>query len=552
MAHTHNRIIVWSGRIIVWGTKVSALLLAILLLAGGTAYAQHRARFSKDLEQVAASGAGATRVIVDAAGADAEALAARHGGRVIRSLTRGALIELDAASLDALAADEAVEHASRDARVERMMATTVVSTGADQVQAGALGARYTGEGITVAVIDSGIGNHPDLNGRVIKSVDFLGTEGRAIDRAGHGTHVAGSVAAMAPGAKLVNLRVLDENGHGYTSDAIDAIDWTIAHKDEFSIRVVNLSLGHPAYESYLDDPLCQAVDRAVSAGLVVVAAAGNMGKLEDGTRVIGAITSPGTSPWALTVGAISTNGTAKRSDDFVTDWSSRGPTIDGILKPELVAPGSRIVSTAAAGSTLWSEHPDWRVAGPGVGYLRLSGTSMATAVTSGAVATLLEANPALTPLDVRIALQISASFLPEAGLIGGGAGSLNEVAALKALEDRGLSRVSTNVAEETVAASGSAFALQTSTGTTIVWGTAPLAGTTIVWGTTPLAGTTIVWGTTPLAGTTIVWGTTPLAGTTIVWGTTPLAGTTIVWGTTPPAGNTIVWGTTPLAGTTIN
>jgi serine protease AprX len=151
---------------------------------------------------------------------------------------------------------------------------------------------------------------------------------------------------------------------------------------------------------------------------------GNFGQTTDGRTVLGSVTSPGISPFAITVGALRTQGTADPSDDVVAPWSSRGPTmVDHIVKPDLVAPGSAIVSTAAAGAALMAQYPDRLVDGPGaLDFFRMSGTSMSAAVVSGAVALLLEAKPTLSPLLVKLALQGSAAFLPNDGLVAGGAG----------------------------------------------------------------------------------------------------------------------------------
>ena len=196
---------------------------------------------------------------------------------------------------------------------------------------------------------------------------------------------------MAPGAHLINLRVLAADGSGQSSDVLEAIDWTIENKARYGIRVLNVSLGHPAFEPAADDPLVQAVERAVRAGIVVVCSAGNLGKHPvTGQPIIGAINSPGNSPSVITVGALNTKGTPQRSDDVVATYSSRGPTYgDGFVKPDLVAPGNRIVSLAAPVSKLWVEHPEQR---RGFGYIELSGTSQATAVVAGAAALVLDAN----------------------------------------------------------------------------------------------------------------------------------------------------------------
>ena len=220
--------------------------------------------------------------------------------------------------------------------------------------------------------------------------------------------------------------MLGSNGMGYTSDVIAGIDWAVANRVRYGIRVMNLSLGHAVAEPSATDPLCQAVQRAVQAGIVVVASAGNYGLTSTGAPVLGGITSPGNSPYALTVGAIDTAGTVDRSDDKVAPYSSRGPTaFDMAVKPDVVAPGTRLVSLEAQNSYLSVHYPNWHIAGTGRNaYLRLSGTSMSTAVVSGGVALLLDAQD-LTPGQVKVALQMGAYFVPDGGLVGAGAGSVN-------------------------------------------------------------------------------------------------------------------------------
>ena len=201
------------------------------------------------------------------------------------------------------------------------------------------------------------------------------------DLYGHGTHVA-SVAAgrsgnqakasagLAPGARLYDVKVLDGNGYGQMSDVIAGIDWVIYHAREYNIRVLNLSLAADSTETWQTDPLARAARAAVAAGITVVAAAGNFGQTAAGGERYGTIGSPGHDPSVITVGSANTRGTLQRSDDSVNLFSSRGPTrgsftdshglrqVDNLLKPDLVAPGNRVVGaigTDKAGSSgSWS------------------------------------------------------------------------------------------------------------------------------------------------------------------------------------------------------
>ena len=161
-----------------------------------------------------------------------------------------------------------------------------------------------------------------------------------------------------------SLRVLGADGTGSISDVIEAIDWAIEHKNQFNIRIINLSLGAPVTQTYHDDPLCEAAERAVSAGIVVIASAGNYGKTKEGQPIFGGITSPANDPNVLSVGALDANYTPTRADDVVAAYSSKGPTLfDYVLKPDLVAPGSHVVSAEAAGSYLATTYPERHIAG---------------------------------------------------------------------------------------------------------------------------------------------------------------------------------------------
>ncbi|HUQ86322.1 MAG TPA: S8 family serine peptidase, partial [Vicinamibacterales bacterium] len=405
---------------------VAAVALQLPIAVSADAGPRH-ARLSSDLAAHLTSGSGGDiDVIVSGSTETIDRLVRRHHLNLKKTLTSGAVFTVSRQVLDQLSQDQEVDTLSGNATVHSHMALTTQVTGADAAWSGAIKSlgKVNGSGIGVAVIDSGIAeDHPALQNRVIASYDFTDRRGRGQDLYGHGTHIAGIIAArsfnnsaagaasgMAPAAHLVNLKVLGADGSGEAADVIEAIDFATKYRKQLGIRVINLSLGAAPTQSYKDDPICLAVERAVKAGLVVVASAGNYGQAADGRLVFASVTSPGISPYAITVGALRTQGTADPSDDEVAPWSSRGPTmIDHIVKPDLVAPGSKIVSTAAKGSTLVSQFPDRFIDGPGArDYFSMSGTSMSAAVVAGAAALLLDGRGDLTPLQVKIALQASA------------------------------------------------------------------------------------------------------------------------------------------------
>ena len=255
--------------------------------------------------------------------------------------------------------------------------------------------------------------------RTDKFWDFIqDTDDHPFDDYGHGTHVSGVVTGtgkrspvklrgnskkerklsyyrgIAPKARIYSFKVLDASGAGYTSAVIKALEFITANKDRLKIQIVNLSLGHPVLEPAETDPLVMAVEAASREGLIVVASAGNYGRNPE-TGVLGyaGIMSPGNAPSAITVGAYDTHNTISREDDSIPGYSSRGPTwYDGLAKPDLVAPGHAIVAPAAPESALFREYPQRRVLDKDgkPRYFRLSGTSMAAAVTSGTIALMLE------------------------------------------------------------------------------------------------------------------------------------------------------------------
>jgi serine protease AprX len=299
----------------------------------------------------------------------------------------------------------------------------------------------TGTGVTVAIIDSGVQPNPDLPASRIRAfVDFVNGRPQPYDDYGHGTHVAGIIAGngaqsggwvtgAAPNANIVSLKVLDGTGAGSTSNVLAALDWVLTNHAAYDIRVVNLSIGHPIYEAAATDPLVQAVEALSREGVVVVVASGNLAnKNADHTPKYGTVTSPGNAPSAITVGAVNTNGTLHRGDDFVADFSGRGPTrFDNSIKPDIVAPGYAIVSTIPTGSYLQTKYPTLS----GYGYMRLNGTSMATPVVTGAAALVLSANPRLSAHTVKAVLEYTAQRLPDKNAMTQGAGEVNMAGAVR-------------------------------------------------------------------------------------------------------------------------
>jgi serine protease AprX len=278
----------------------------------------------------------------------------------------------------------------------------------------------TGKGIGVAVIDSGIAAHPDLSGRVIASHNFNDNVTGVDDAYGHGTAVAGIIAGngaagggqyigIAPETNLINLRVNDGTGAAPTSAIMNAILWAVQNKTTYNIRVMNLSLQSSVQESYQTSPIDAAVEYAWLKGIVVVVAAGNNGPNS-------ALYAPANDPYVITVGATDDHGTAPRSDDTLANFSSYGTTQDGLSKPDLVAPGRRIITTLAPTSIFALNYPAFRV---GTQYIQLSGTSVAAPSVAGVAALYIESNPTVRPGQLKGVLLATANALP---LVGSGAG----------------------------------------------------------------------------------------------------------------------------------
>jgi serine protease AprX len=280
------------------------------------------------------------------------------------------------------------------------------------------GQGVNGSGVTVAVVDTGLGLHQgitkDVNnrdGRILDWVDFVEGKRSPSDPNGHGTHIAGVIAnsqigedgewnGVAPGVNLVGVRVLDETGAGTYEHVIQGIQWVINNQAKYNIRVMNLSLVSPVQSAYWADPLNQAVMQAWAKGIVVVAAAGN-----DGPNPM-TIGTPGNNPYVITVGAFTDKYTPSNwSDDYLAFFSAAGPTLDGFVKPDVVAPGAHIVSTMLPNSYLARNHQANRAANQ---YFTMAGTSQSAAVVSGLAALVLARNPALTPDQVKYRITTTA------------------------------------------------------------------------------------------------------------------------------------------------
>jgi serine protease AprX len=519
-------------------------------------------------------GSGNSRAIVLLKpGCDATADYAKAGGKRGKhfGIINADVVELSNAQLRKLADSACVESMHHDRKTGGEMNRAAVVEGARAVQAQY---GYDGAGIGVAVIDTGVtGWHDDLTymginpavkvvggQRVRKFVDFVNGRLTPYDDNGHGTHVAGIIAGngldtlgaragMAPGANLVSLKVLDDHAGGSISNVIAALDWVVTNRVAYNIRVVNLSVGASVTESYTTDPLCLAAKRVVDAGVVVVTAAGNLGRNPvTGKGQYGAITAPGNAPWVLTVGAYSHEGTLIRSDDKMGEYSSRGPTaVDHAAKPDVVATGTGIVSLSVPGSLMYLTKAAYLLKGSNGSakpYLSLTGTSMASPVVAGAVALMLQANPNLTPNLVKAIIQYTAQDYHYDPLTQG-AGFLNAKGAVDLARFLKAPRA------------GQHYPSSTAWSKTILWGNhrlnkgaiKPAAnawGLNVVWGASRDAeGDNIVWGTVCHHCEDIVWSTiTENEGDNIVWGTARDAeGDNIVWGTGDGEGDNIVWGT---------
>lgn len=305
-------------------------------------------------------------------------------------------------TLKKLVAHEAVSYVWHDREVKALTDVATPVVGAPQVW----NSKVKGKGIGIAILDTGIYPHPDFikpNNRIIAFKDFIQIRSMPYDDNGHGTHCAGDAAGNgfcssgkycgpAPMANLIGVKVLDKKGSGRLSKVLAGIQWCIKHKNKYRIKVLSMSMGSPAIVSYKIDPLCRAVEKARNAGIVVCCAAGNEGPKAKTINV------PGIDPAVITIGALDDKNTLTINDDIIAPFSSRGPTIDGLTKPDLVSHGVNIISTRAPGAYIDKINRQTRV---GQWYTSLSGTSMATPICSGVVALIMEARPELLPDNIK-------------------------------------------------------------------------------------------------------------------------------------------------------
>jgi serine protease AprX len=568
-----------------WGKRVAFLLVFLVAqsaFAGQTDAGKASGKFAPDLAptlaRANAAGASETvkvivqyRVVPTAAH---YATMQRRGGLLHSKLhmIKGAAFTVPVRTLPLLESDPEIVSVSIDHPMKE----------SDDLTNGAIGTSsawnsgYTGAGVGVAVIDSGINdNHPDLwnsaetHSRVVYHQDFTGTpttnsSGAQYDLYGHGTHVAGIIGGngylsggqyegVAPGVSLIDLRALDENGAGTDSTVIAAIQEAIALQNTYNIRIINLSLGRGIGVSYTQDPLCQAVESAWKSGILVVVAAGNYGRLSvDGSNGFGTITAPGNDPYVLTVGATKDNGSPTPSAETLASFSSKGPTTyDHVAKPDLVAPGNDVVSLSAPGATLEADYPAELVTGNDGNndYFTLSGTSMATPAVVGAAALMLQQQSSLTPDQVKARLMKSTykqglvstsayvphllqTFIDSYDLFSVGSGLLDVTTAM----------TSTDLAPATVGSALSPTAVyNASTGViSLVNGNSSVGTNSVVWGSSVVWSSSVVWGASEVNGMSVVW------GSSLAWNSNPLLSAfSVVWGSSTGVATTaqsVVWG----------
>lgn len=305
-------------------------------------------------------------------------------------IINGCACEMSTKAILRLTAEPDVEFISYDSKVFAVMDVARKTIGADYF----LNTSYTGKNVTVAIIDTGVAPHADLiypTNRIVGFKDFVNNQSKFYDDNGHGTHCAGILAGsgysskgkykgIAPEANILSIKVLDENGNGNTSDILSTVQWIIDNKEVYKTRIINFSLGAIAQYKERRDPLVKAANKAIENDMIVVAAVGNSGPMRN------TILSPATSRYVISVGASNDRDTPHVESATIAEFSSRGPTIDRVRKPDLIAPGVDIMSLSHRNLS---------------GYTTLSGTSMSAPMISGAAALLLNENPNYNHFDIK-------------------------------------------------------------------------------------------------------------------------------------------------------
>ncbi|MEK7862854.1 MAG: S8 family serine peptidase [Chloroflexota bacterium] len=317
----------------------------------------------------------------------ADTVIARLSSDALAAIATDPTVTVAARNIGVIALD-----GGRDLEEEDGGAAAPDSAGVNAINGPRAWRESTGKGVAVALMDSGIARHTDLpRDTVIARVNFVNDGATSLDPAGHGTHIAGLIAAdgarfkgVAPDAKLVSLRMLDANGRGEFRSVVRAFDWVLKYGSRNNIKVLNLSWGAPQSNSYHSDLLSAMVESVWFRGIAVVAAAGNGG-------AAGTITTPGSDPFIITVGSFDDMGTAAFGDDRRSSFSSQGPTRDGFTKPDVLAPGRHVKSLRAA----YSE--DDR-------YIRMTGTSASAGFVSGVAALVASEHESYSPTKIKGAI----------------------------------------------------------------------------------------------------------------------------------------------------
>jgi serine protease AprX len=428
-------------------TAIALLLAATAISVSAASAGNHGPMLSVIVREAAGAGSQAEKAV--------RSLGGRIDGRL--PIIDGFVASVPAGSLASLARSQGVQSVTPNATVE-LTGSKVdgfdpsASAGSWKQTIEAINAQelwkygYRGQGVDVALIDSGVAPVEGIKDHLVNGAD-LSFESQAanlryLDTYGHGTHMAGIIAGrdsgigwgdethdldkrfegVAPRSRIVSVKVATSSGATDVSQVIAAIDWVVQHRTSggLNIRVLNLSFGTDGTQAYGLDPLAYAAEVAWRKGIVVVVAAGNS---NFGSN---RLNNPAFDPFVITVGADDTKGTTSVTDDTIPVWSAKG---DPSRRPDLVAPGKSVVSLRSGGSFLDLNHPEGKV---GISrFFRGSGTSQAAAVVSGAAALLLSQRPSLTPNQVKYLLKSTAVRLPSADIDAQGSGLIN----LKAARD---------------------------------------------------------------------------------------------------------------------